>query len=523
MIDEPQHAPGARVSERVINRGRAVQQDQRNAEDKRTDGLRYVASRKGRLNDNGQRDKTGQQSDSVRDAVGDCLPRVPRKTRFGCHRFESRHIKDMFKKPLSVLLTLGGAIVLLGAAYAFGHNGFHSLDALHRSNGGPADSIQVAQELFQKCGAVSGEAKTDCYAKPLDSLASIGEVRTAMGALAHLGDLDISVRRDGHVFAHGIGIAGGKRGGNVAATFAMCDPSNQSGCYHGVIQAYFAAAPSIGPKEVNDLCQPFRGPDADRWILFQCVHGMGHGFEMIYDHDLNKSLNGCDLLSDAWDKTSCYGGVFMENIVNVSMPKHPAHDMMMHGMAMQHLAVPFKAVDPTDPLYPCSAVGLQYQESCYEMQTSVILYLNHGDIGRAAKTCDTAPNKMRFVCYQSLGRDISAYALQDPARSKQMCSLGTPAYQPWCYYGLVKNFVDLNARASDGLSFCKAVDGDANKMKCYEAVGEEIGTLRNDAESRKNLCIGSEAAYLNACLFGARVIGSEPPPLIKLNAMAQGV
>jgi len=130
---------------------------------------------------------------------------------------------------------------------------------------------------------------------------------------------------------------------------------------------------------------------------------------------------------------------------------------------------------------------------------------------------------MRFVCYQSLGRDISAYALQDPVKSKQMCSLGTPAYQPWCYFGLVKNFVDLNARASDGISFCKGVDGNANKMKCYEAVGEEIATLRNDAESRKNLCIGSELAYLNACLFGARVSINEPPSLVKLNAMANGV
>jgi hypothetical protein len=130
---------------------------------------------------------------------------------------------------------------------------------------------------------------------------------------------------------------------------------------------------------------------------------------------------------------------------------------------------------------------------------------------------------MRFVCYQSLGRDISAYALQDPVKSKQMCSLGTPQYQPWCYFGLVKNFVDLNARASDGLSFCKAVDGNANKMKCYEAVGEEIGTLRNDSESRRNLCVGSEQEYLDACLFGARVSATEPAPLIKLNAMANGV
>lgn len=421
------------------------------------------------------------------------------------------------KKSLSVVLVFGAALMLLGAAYAFGRE--RSTTSKVTGSAGGADSIAVATSLFKKCGAVVGEAKTACYTKPLDSLASLGHVRMAMGVLTHLGVLDIDVKRDGHVLAHGIGIAGGKRGGDIASTFRMCDPSNQSGCYHGVIQAYFAAAQKIGAPEVNALCEPFRGPNADRWIRFQCVHGMGHGLEMIYEHNLKESLSGCDLLADGWDRRSCYGGAFMENIVNVSMPKHPAHDMAMHmNMAMNRSAKPFKPIDPADPLYPCSALGSRYQDACYEMQTSVILYLNHGNIGDAAKTCDTAPGRMRLICYQSLGRDISAYALQDPMKSKQMCSLGTKAYQPWCFFGLVKNFVDLNAQASDGIALCKSLGGESNKLKCYEAVGEEIATLRNDAPSRQNLCVGSEQAYIEACLFGARVSGTQPVALQKLNA-----
>ncbi len=101
-----------------------------------------------------------------------------------------------------------------------------------------------------------------------------------------------------------------------------------------------------------------------------------------------------------------------------------------------------------------------------------------------------------------------------------MCSLGTPKYQPWCYVGLVKNFIDLNARANDGLSFCRKLSGLSNKLKCYEAVGEEVGTLRNDSEGRRALCQPAEPAYLDACLFGARVSTFEPPFLSKLNADA---
>jgi hypothetical protein len=351
-----------------------------------------------------------------------------------------------------------------------------------------------------------------------------------MGTLNRLEAIDVDAKRDGHVYAHGIGIAAGKRGGDIAKTFSMCDESNQSGCYHGVIQAYFDAAKKIGPTEVNTLCQPFRGPNADRWLLFQCVHGMGHGLTMIYGHNLPKALTGCDLLTDDWDRESCYGGAFMENIVNVTNPHHPAHGMAEHvehsemDMAGMHHEAPaqFKAMDPADPQYPCSALDKKYLVSCYQMQTSVMLYLNHGNIGDAATKCDKAPGAMKYVCYTSLGRDISSYSLQDHSTAIKMCSLGTEKYQPWCYVGLVKNLIDLNARPGDGFSLCKELRGNNNKLKCYEAVGEQIGTLRNDQASRSALCEDAEAGYTDVCLFGARVTSLIPPSLQKLNVEAYG-
>ena len=435
------------------------------------------------------------------------------------------------KRRLGRAGAIAACVVLAGAGLLLGRKDLHPPRWISRPTA-PRDSLGIAQVLYRRCGRLGGEPKVACYTGPLDSVAARGEVRVAIGALERIGALDRDVKRDDHVYAHGIGIAAGKRGGDVAQTFAMCDERFQSGCYHGVIQAYFAAAGTIGPAEVNALCEPFRGPGADRWIRFQCVHGMGHGLEMIYAHDLPKSLAGCDDLNDDWDRRSCYGGAFMENIVNVTMPKHPAHELETHmaagmpGMEMPGMdrgaAPAYKAIDAADPLYPCSRLAEKYLVACYEMQTSVILYLNHGNIGAAAKTCDTAPLRMRYVCYQSLGRDISSYALQDHARSIAMCSLGTPRYRPWCYFGLVKNFIDLNARASDGLALCRELTGAADKMKCYEAVGEQVGTLRNDAGSRRELCAPAEPAYLDACLFGARVSPAAPALLVRLNAEASG-
>lgn len=386
------------------------------------------------------------------------------------------------------------------------------------------DSVRAAAVLKHECAAAT--VKLDCYQASLVPVASDGKVRLAMGTLDELGKLDAAVRSGGHVLAHAIGIAAGMKSRDITASFPQCSESFQSGCYHGIIQAYFSGLDSIGEKETNALCEPFRAKQSDRWIRFQCVHGMGHGLTMLYSHDLPRGLAGCDMLSDDWDRHSCYSGAFMENIVNVQMPHHPAsqlahhekgdHDSMegmagMEGMeGMVHSTASFKPLDSADPLYPCSKLADRYLTACYEMQTSVMLYENHGDIGGAAKSCDTAPVAMRTVCYVSLGRDISSYSAQNHTEAIRMCSLGTEKYQPWCYYGLVKNIIDLNAQSEDGMAMCRDVASPGSKAECYLAVGEEIWVLEPTNEGRTRRCSTAEAAYLESCLFGARVNSAMP-------------
>jgi hypothetical protein len=347
--------------------------------------------------------------------------------------------------------------------------------------------------------------------------ASKGFVKVAMGALNELGAADPDIKRTGHVYAHAIGIAAGTGQRDIAKTFTQCSESYQSGCYHGVIQAWFGALDSLSASDANALCAPFRKSEADRWIRFQCVHGMGHGLTMLYDHDLPRGLAGCDLLTDWWDQHSCYSGAFMENIVNVTIPHHPAsalahhHDMagmegMGHDMAsMDHGGTKFKPVDSTDQLYPCSIMKERYLSACYEMQTSVMLYNNKGNIAAAGKACETAPQAMRTICFASLGRDISSYSQQNATEAIRMCSLANPKYQPWCYYGLVKNFIDLDAKASDGMSLCRVVPTPDSKAVCYSAVGEQILVLKSTEADRQAACSPAETEYLAACLYGARL------------------
>jgi hypothetical protein len=388
------------------------------------------------------------------------------------------------------------------------------------------DSAGIAKKLHSSCADAG--ARMACLEAQLVPLASEGKVKLAMGALGEIAEIDPAIRMDGHVYAHAIGIAAGKTTGDVASAFTQCSESFQSGCYHGVIQAWFGKLEKIEASDANGLCAPFRENEGQRWIRFQCVHGMGHGLTMLYKHDLKQGLQGCDLLSDDWDRHACYGGAFMENIVNVTNPHHPASALAHgshaadttlkktehagsadehagHDMGGAEAAKPFKAIDPKDPQYPCSALDEKYHSACYGMQTSVMLHNNGGNMEDAARACGQAPRKMRATCYASLGRDISSYSRQNHAEAIRMCTVGKELYQPWCFLGVVKNLIDINARPSEGIAFCKAITREANKQMCYAAVGEQILVLQPDIEKRRQLCSESELAFRSACFYGARV------------------
>lgn len=381
-----------------------------------------------------------------------------------------------------------------------------------------------SMRLVDACGDTQGQEKYTCYEATFLQVVKTSGVATAMDLLSIVGALDEDVQRDGHVYAHAIGITGFQSDPDVRKTFGRCTEIFQSGCYHGVIQAYLdhVLDPSLvaDPGRINGLCQAYHQEAGSRWLLFQCVHAIGHGLTSFYGHDLPRALQACDLLTDDWDRHSCYGGAFMENVVHAIHPHHPtphAKHVAMNEDRLSALPDGFMPIKAMDPLHPCSMLDDRYLTDCYLMQTSIILYLNHGDMAEAAHTCDGAPSAMRVPCYQSLGRDISSYSVQRTDESIRMCSLGHPDYQPWCYVGLVKNFIDITAKPESGLSFCPRVPGVANQMKCYEAVGEEIWALTSNDAQRASLCGKTEGELSEACRYGAR-LRPEPPvgiPLVR--------
>lgn len=417
----------------------------------------------------------------------------------------------LFVTALVVILSLGLAAVLFLA------DGRSLFDVGPRADNEIVEEPGVAADaLVEKCSGLGGQDKVSCYQMALsERLGALG-VRPTMDALDSLVVRDRDAARDAHVYAHHIGIEAYQLSPDVSETFSGCTESFSSGCYHGVIQAYFEDRGNTDAEALEELCRAYKRPDQSRWILFQCVHGMGHGLTMYFDHHLPRALEACDLLSDLWDRESCYGGAFMENVMGATSPHHPAtvlaseteHDSDAHEhrqMAHDAPDAAWKAIDPDDPHYPCSVMDPRYHQQCYLMQTSVMLHHNGGDLQDASVSCDGAPANMRPVCHQSLGRSVTAYT-KDPETAAAHCEAGSPEYRGWCYVGVVKAFVDWTARAESGLDFCRVIEDDQNyKSMCYKGLGEEIAALIADHETRASLCAQAEDEFVATCRQGAQL------------------
>jgi hypothetical protein len=198
----------------------------------------------------------------------------------------------------------------------------------------------------------------------------------------------------------------------------------------------------------------------------------------------------------------------MENIVNATMPHHPAsaaahgHSAHVHTPA-DSARPPFRALDPSDLLYPCSAMEARYVAACYSTQTSAILFQNGWDEAGAARECGRVPELYRRICFVSLGRDISSAAVQDPAEAIRRCTLLDASVHPWCHTGVVTTLVQVTAQAEDGFAYCRAVEGAESKRACYEAVGRQVMLLEREKARREAACGRAEEGYAEACRGGA--------------------
>ncbi|MFO0773476.1 MAG: hypothetical protein U0172_02265 [Nitrospiraceae bacterium] len=362
---------------------------------------------------------------------------------------------------------------------------------------------------FQACTQPVLPDKVACLEAALSRLIDTVGTETSLTELERLANVDRDVLAESHPLVHHIGKRTFARYKTAAEALSHCTAQFWSGCYHGVLQAYLSSLPQVQPQHILSLCPVTEAVPVYSFPRYNCLHGVGHGITMQFRYDVLKSLAFCDAFPGPWERESCYGGVFMENIVAFQEARRaPAGHQ--HGEGDEHGGghhgagpPPTPFLNPDDLLYPCSVLHDKYLSACYLMQTSSILTFTGYDFSRAFPVCAKVPTAFQVTCARSLGRDISGFTMRQPDRVRELCALGNGSQVVECLIGATKDFMLTDASPEPGLALCRTVTAD-QKSACYATVGEILLTLLPDRPGRETVCRRAEADYIEACLVSVR-------------------
>lgn len=274
-----------------------------------------------------------------------------------------------------------------------------------------------------------------------------------------------------------------------SAVFRKINYSCHSGYIHGAMEAFIKEQGKDNRlmKKLANLCNDFKTDFAK----FECLHGIGHGLTAYVNYDIPKALNWCHELPSDYVRRSCFGGVFMENI----MVAEGRGAIRGHNTAWVS----------DDPQFPCNHVEQSQliQFECYQMQTSRMLSLFKYDFRRIVLECLRAPANMVNVCFRSMGRDIAGQTLRDPDGIINLCGLSPPNLLQECLTGGLNVIVDFwgEEMTDQPQKFCNKIGLPQDKAYCFQVLGERLKNVFGSNVSKiDSLCKKADPLYYQTCL-----------------------
>jgi hypothetical protein len=338
------------------------------------------------------------------------------------------------------------------------------------------------QRIHADCEAKPSPGEIfECYTGVFQTYMEANGGRKTLELLQSLNDLGGYAETNCHPLSHKVGNIALHVYGSIPAAAPEYLPTCSSGYYHGLLEEYLANAPSY-EQGVKTACGDPETEVFFNW--FQCMHGTGHGIMQFRADDVPQSLADCDLIDDVKQaREICYGGVFMENITTDEKTGHKT-----------------KYIKADDPLYPCDApeIADKYRSACYFLASSQILKVNGYNMRDAFVQCAKVEDQYRWLCFQSLGRDVSGTTLRNNDLVIEECQYATdPTDAGNCFYGVVRDYINERGEFDTGIALCAQVP-EAYKQNCYNAVFLDMG-LYKTGQDFLNLCGSMPEPYATEC------------------------
>ena len=185
---------------------------------------------------------------------------------------------------------------------------------LAKSQGGAPDPATAVTWEAACPDGLSGDFK--CFERHYQTVVNSQSVEAAFTDIKDAYERSPYVKGNCHQLVHVIGRAAGLLFGDVAQAYERGNEFCWSGYYHGVMEAILAKIGYQNVKtQLNTICAGVGATERYSFAHYNCAHGLGHGVMLVSQHELFDALTTCDSLGDGWERESCYGGVFMENIL----------------------------------------------------------------------------------------------------------------------------------------------------------------------------------------------------------------
>ena len=272
-----------------------------------------------------------------------------------------------------------------------------------------------------------------------------------------------------------------------AEAFRQSDASCHSGAYHGAMETFLNEQGTENlASNIDKICKDFD----TSFGQFECLHGVGHGVLAYLDYDLQQTVDECKKLNGSFAQNSCFGGMFMENILTAQGLGAGTGDHTTNWAKQD------------DPHFPCSIFDQEdILVQCYQMQTSWMLTLSKYSFEKVAAECQNAPKSLISTCFRSYGRDAAGTVLRNPKGIIEKCSLVPDSYLNECILGAENVIVDfwgpnLQNQATE---LCKMVTKDDVKNACYSNLASRLPGLFESDPKIYSICNSFEPKYRQLC------------------------
>ncbi len=359
-------------------------------------------------------------------------------------------------------------------------------------------SDEYLRSQFDVCYGKGGQGQ--CYKKLADIIGSEFTLSQSMDALLRLED-NPEVFSQCHAVTHYLGRIGYDQEGSVPDAYTQCTEGCWGGCYHGVMEGYFADQGFLldgsDDEKIKEALLKICGTRADYkepGKYGECLHGLGHAMMFITTSDLPRSLAFCDASKDVNNRETCYSGVFMENSSSSTSLDHPS-----------------EYIDPENPLYPCTILDAKYLGTCYRYQSSYLAQLAHYDWNKTIELCLLVPDPYKDQCIQTVGSN-QVGSTQDYKMMAATCNLVTDqSLRQSCVKGVVGSLgVRFLREPERMMKFCELVDIQS-KNTCYSQAGTTVQSMAQDVERTKKACASiKDDFYKQVCLRASGNVQSEP-------------